>query len=649
MEYLSSRTVKITQGHADKVRMTRRVPASLVVLASLALVFALFNAVALGATEDCGPGVEAVRVDGQLVCTHGNDEAPPGVDTTQLPSTDELLEARFGVDTPAEVAVEVAGDSPTVAATNAVACIGDGITGPRVQLVYARAANVASRYDSVIPLIRQYAADADDIINVSAGRVGDGRRVRFVTNNNCLPQVLNVTLSNTGDDTFGNMVTELRNEGLTSPDRKYLVFMDAAVGICGLGEVYLNDSRDQSNPNNSGRPMYARVDTSCWQHAAAHELLHTMGAVQNSAPNSSGAGHCTDEIDVMCYKDTTSTVTRQVCTRAGQVDCNNNDYFHPNPGSGTYLDNKWNVARSRYLETDNTPPPPAVTNVSVPSSAMPGVPTAVQANTAHTDANVVWSSTRSECWFDAPRAKFTTWTCPATADAGAAVITVNVTENGVTTPYDKTITVTVPSEKQVMSASTAVSASKIRAGQLVSVTGKFMAMATGAPVAGLPVHLQSQPKGTKTWNDIALDKTGPNGLARFDVSPMRNTKYRVRSATNPTWQTTIGAGEEVAVSAKLSTKLNSRTVAGMITTQVREYNTIRLAGKVSPDKSGDTIRLKRYRHGRWRTIREKRINDNSGFVFKYTPRYEGRHRLRIVKPTDLRNVKSIRYVRLSVD
>lgn len=329
--------------------MTRRVPVPLSVLALLATVFSVFGAIAAPSAEACGAGVETVRVGNDILCTHGDDEPPAGVDTTELPTTDELLEARYGSESPAEIPAEEVPGEPYVVPAGTVACIGDGVTGARVQLVYARASNVASRYSNVLPLLRQYASDADDIINVSAGKVGEGRRVRYVTNNSCLPEVLNVTLSTTGDDSFGNMVTELRDEGLTSADRKYLVFMDAAVGICGLGEIYLNDRGDELNPNNTGRAMYSRVDTSCWQHAAAHEMLHNLGAVQNTAPNSSGAGHCTDEVDVMCYKDTSTTVVRQVCSRAGQVDCNNNDYFHPNPNSGSYLDTKWNVARSRYL------------------------------------------------------------------------------------------------------------------------------------------------------------------------------------------------------------------------------------------------------------------------------------------------------------
>ena len=52
--------------------------------------------------------------------------------------------------------------------------------------------------------------------------------------------------------------------------------------------------------------MYASVSAmgGCWiAGVAAHELGHTLGAVNNNAPNASGYGHCTDEWDVMCYQD----------------------------------------------------------------------------------------------------------------------------------------------------------------------------------------------------------------------------------------------------------------------------------------------------------------------------------------------------------
>ena len=636
--------------------MTFRVPRTFWILALLAPAVALLTAI-LSPSEPCGPDVQAVAVGDTFLCTHGNDEPPPGVDTTELPTTDELFTARFGVDTPAEVAAEVApqvvesdaSGEPMVAATNAVACIGDGVSGARVQLVYAHAANVTSRYNSVLPLLRQYASDADDIVNASSGRVGDGRRIRFVTNSSCLPQVLDVELSNSGDDTFGNMVSELRAKGLTSNDRKYLVFADAAVGICGLGEVYIDDSRGQTNLNNSGRPMYSRVDTSCWAHAAAHELLHTMGAVQGSAPHATKFGHCTDEVDVMCYKDSADTVTKQVCSRAGQVDCNNDDYFHPNPKAASYLDNKWNVARSRFLESGAAPPRPATTTVTVPATAVPGAPASVSALSATAAADVVWSSTLNDCWFDEPRAAVTTWTCPANVDAQPARITVNITENGITKPYDRDISVKVPASKQSMSSTLAVSDSRIAVGRTIGVTGKYISMGTGAPVAGLPVSLQARLKGSREWKNVGVDKTNRGGAASFSVSPIRNTTYRMRSANNPTWAMEWSPTRDVLVSTKLRTKVNSRTVAGLSTTTVREYSRIRLAGKVSPDKAGRIIKLKKYRDGRWRTIREKRLNDNSGFVFRYRPKSDGTHRLKIVKPNDIRNRGSKRIIRLKVN
>ncbi len=629
--------------------MTRRPPLPLLVLALLAPVFALLTAAFAPAAEACGPGVEAEKVDGMLLCTHGDDAPPPGVDTTELPTTDELLEARFGVDTRAEVqeVVEEGAEDPAVAAAGTVACVGDGVSGARVQLVYARAANVSSRYSSVLPLLRQYAADIDDIINVSAGKVGEGRRVRYVTNDNCLPEVLNATLSNTGDDTFGNTVTELRNMGMTNVDRKYLVFADAAVGICGLGEVYLNDRGDEWNPNNSGRPQYSRVDTSCWQHAAGHELLHTLGAVQNTAPNSSGAGHCTDEVDVMCYRDTSTTVTRMVCDRAGQVDCNNNDYFHPNPKAASYLDTKWNVARSRYLSSGEAPPPPPVTTVDVPTTGYAGSPWSVRANVSTSGAGIVWSSTRSDCWFSNPHAAGTSWTCPATASGSADVI-VHVTENGITTPYTTRVSLIVPTTKLASSVSFRASEIEIRSGQTINLSGKILGMNTGAPVHGLPVEFQVMPKGSKYWSRAGGDVTNRDGIANLSVAPLRNAAYRMVTSSNPTWATTVSARVDVKVSTKVTTSVNSVLVAPYNTTTVGTYRTTRVSGKVSPDKAGDIIKLKRYSKGRWRTIREKRINDNSAYRFYYTPKTSGRHYLRVVKPRDTRNTRTRKKVTLRV-
>ena len=76
-----------------------------------------------------------------------------------------------------------------------------------------------------------------------------------------------------------------------------------------------------------------------------HESGHNLGAVPNSAPNSSGAAHCNDGMDIMCYADGgyKSDYRRTACTDREHFDCNHDDYFHPDPAPGTYLYENWNV------------------------------------------------------------------------------------------------------------------------------------------------------------------------------------------------------------------------------------------------------------------------------------------------------------------
>ena len=616
--------------------MTRRPPALLLSLVLVAALFAAGSALAAG-NSPCGAGVESIRVADGWLCTHGNDVPPAGVDTTELPSVGDLLEARFGEDSMPEVVAATEGGEDALTAAATVACAGDGTSGPRTQLIYARASNVANRYSSVLPLLRQYAADADDQVNVSASRVGQGRRIRYVTNVTCEPEIMNVTLTESGDDTFSNMISELQAKGLTSPDRKYVVFMDAAVGICGLGQVYLNDRGDQLNPNNTGRAMFARVDTSCWQHALAHEMLHTMGAVQNSAPNSSGAGHCTDEIDVMCYRDTANTVIRQVCgDRAGTVDCNNDDYFHPNPRANSYLDNKWNVARSRYLAGEASTPLPAVTTVSIPASGHTGIGWSVRADVSTEDATVVWSSTRDECWFANPQAKSTTWTCPA-GTVGEAQVSVMVTENGIMTPYMQDVEFTIPAAPIQTAVTMTPSDSSTVSGQTIKLNGTVTQASTMARIAGLQVRVSARPKGSNTWTRIGDAVTNRSGAIHYEVAPTRNMYYRFTNTGTNVWDTSNSTAQLVNVKARMTTKLNSKLVAGLYT---RTARTTRISGTISPNKAGQKVQLKRYRDGRWRVIKEKRITSRSRFSFDYTPRRSGRHLLMVVKPADRRNVRT---------
>jgi hypothetical protein len=194
----------------------------------------------------------------------------------------------------------------------------------------------------------------------SAGQTGDGRRLRFVTDDACQLDVDRVTLSPLGDDSFAQMRTELVALGYNRSDRKYLVWMDAAVGICGLGEVY-GDTRPSpaDNYNNRG-PMYARVDRPCWQYAELHEIFHMLGAVQPDAPHPSAARHCTDDADVMCYDDGVGRgAMLAICPPEHEalLDCGDDDYFNTDPPDGSYLARAWNTADSGFLYDDGAAAP----------------------------------------------------------------------------------------------------------------------------------------------------------------------------------------------------------------------------------------------------------------------------------------------------
>jgi hypothetical protein len=88
------------------------------------------------------------------------------------------------------------------------------------------------------------------------------RHIRFEMNADCSLKILQATVSPSGDDTFSNTIAELRNQGYTATERKYVIWTDANI-YCGIALVAGNDSASSSFGANSG-PNYARVDNGCW-------------------------------------------------------------------------------------------------------------------------------------------------------------------------------------------------------------------------------------------------------------------------------------------------------------------------------------------------------------------------------------------------
>jgi hypothetical protein len=320
------------------------------------------------------------------MCTHGPDPAPDGIDVTQDRTVWDLT-------------------NPTSAGSTSsggVTCIGDGTTGPRVQAVYVVASGSTDRYGSIGPLIQAWAGQMDAAVNQSAAETGGERHIRFVTNPDCSLDVVHVTLSSSGDDNFTNTVSELRAQGFNRTDRKYLLWVDAAV-YCGIAQVAGNDVPDPTNAANSG-PTYARVDTGCWGRSdhlsELHELMHTLGAVQRSAPHATSGYHCTDEYDAMCYSDAAGVTMTYVCPSAHEwlLDCNHDDYFNTAPSKNSYLDTHWNVANSVFLTSSagGTTSSPAPSPSPSPTSSPTPTASPTPATTATTTSTFSGSLSRKK-------------------------------------------------------------------------------------------------------------------------------------------------------------------------------------------------------------------------------------------------------------
>jgi hypothetical protein len=322
------------------------------------------------------------------LCTHGPDAAPKGVDVhatvpvavaataptpalqggAQPPAAADLLKGALPALTPTAAAggagATVAQDSapPTAdpGGSAAVVCDGDGTSGDRVQVLYVHGPG-QDRYSQYVASFKKWAADVDVIYDASAQQTGGDRHVRYVTDADCTANVLDVELPDAALAEFGATNDALAQRGFDRHDRKYMMFADANV-YCGIGTFMGDERPGQDNLSNFG-PSYGRSDSGCWSgHVAAHELGHNLGAVNNSAPYSSKAGHCTVDWDLMCYSDAPYYPQMQtLCPDQAQqdrLDCTKDDYFNTAPKAGSYLSTHWNVADNQFLIAGGPNPNP---------------------------------------------------------------------------------------------------------------------------------------------------------------------------------------------------------------------------------------------------------------------------------------------------
>jgi hypothetical protein len=161
--------------------------------------------------------------------------------------------------------------------------------------------------------------------------------------------------SNSGE--FSSIASAARAAGFNESNADYTIFYDGSLnGYCGVGSYSEDESLGADNLNNRGGD-YAIAYRGCWfDETPMHENGHNQGAVQYGAPYSSGAAHCYDEQDVMCYDDGGELIPllglRSRCAVVNHFDCGYDSYFDTAPEPGEYLASHWNLGSplNRFIQ-----------------------------------------------------------------------------------------------------------------------------------------------------------------------------------------------------------------------------------------------------------------------------------------------------------
>jgi hypothetical protein len=276
--------------------------------------------------------------------------------------------------------LDPAGDLPRLTSPGgtkeSIACVGSG--HKHFEAIVARAPDDSDRFDDLLPLMRQAVYDASSFLNSEAVRVSATAKAQYPMLCDSTGEAVvheAVLKSPTTADSWSTITGDLRRLGFRSSTAKYLIFYDDCAGeLCATGGVGSIDSDDRAsiqNSNNTG-PDFA-IDLGSREGSAPswstilHESGHNMGAVQFSAPHSSGYSqalkngyHCNDGQDIMCYADggDKSQYLPLICLEE-RFDCNNDDYFNPSPTGTNYLLTHWNLAASynEFLVHSDAPPP----------------------------------------------------------------------------------------------------------------------------------------------------------------------------------------------------------------------------------------------------------------------------------------------------
>ena len=166
-----------------------------------------------------------------------------------------------------------------------------------------------------------------------------------------------------GSDIYSYVADQIGLLGQRGHVANGLVFVDGiqagffAAGLSGVADLI----EGQPDPGEQMAQMYLPQDSDLREifyarYVAVHEMLHSLGAVQEEAPHGGPGNHCRQGHDIMCYDDNTfsSPFTDSQCAEQTDIDvldCGHDDYWNPDPPKTGWLSGVHNVYLSAFLSS----------------------------------------------------------------------------------------------------------------------------------------------------------------------------------------------------------------------------------------------------------------------------------------------------------
>ena len=254
---------------------------------------------------------------------------------------------------------------------------------PKVHAVYVHASDQQSRFAALAHTFQGQARRQSRALTRISGRAlrlddrldASGRPLLDIT----VIRSRSTTKALGGSRQFGLVSDDLGRAGLTDPNKKYLVWVDAPSTVCGQSTapgdaVRSPANRAEARTVSTITRYYApsTPDTGGFCAPILHELGHAMGAVLPSAPHHT-AGHCNDNgNDYLCLSASAIPYDPAV---GRYFDYGNDDYWDPaaDPFSGSQAKLAWwTVNLSRFLCPPATPFDPSAPAADCAQPSRPG-------------------------------------------------------------------------------------------------------------------------------------------------------------------------------------------------------------------------------------------------------------------------------------